>query len=105
MSNLPNYIRNELDGLAALLGQHWRKRFYLYLAVGFTIFVALDAAVLHYTAGMRQSSFDAMLRYRVIVPKPDPDIVIVDINVASLAAMGEDYVHLPRQRHVLAVLF
>jgi CHASE2 domain-containing sensor protein len=42
-----------------------------------------------------------MVRYRVVVPKPDPDIVIVDINEASLAAMAREYGRWPWPRQVL----
>ena len=101
MTVLFRRVGNAFESLAALLGRQWRNRFYLYLAAAFTAFVAVDAAVLHFTAQMRQSSFDAMVSYRVVVPKPDPDIVIVDINEASLAAMGPEYGRWPWPRQVL----
>jgi CHASE2 domain-containing sensor protein len=94
-------MRSALEDLGALLARHWRNRFYLYLAVAFTLLVALDALVFHLSAQMRQSTFDAMVRYRVVVPRPDPDILIVDINEASLAAMGQDYGRWPWPRQVL----
>lgn len=86
-----NRIRQMLAGFYAFLAQHWKKSFYLYLAALFTVFAIADTAVLHLTEGMRQGAFDAMVRYRIRAPKPDPDIVIVDINEASLAAMAKDY--------------
>jgi CHASE2 domain-containing sensor protein len=42
-----------------------------------------------------------MVRYRIVVPKPDKDIVIVDINEASLAAMAKEYGRWPWPRQVL----
>ena len=45
-----------------------------------------------------------IVRYRLIVPKPDSDIVIVDINEASLAAMAKEYGRWPWPRQVLAEL-
>jgi len=87
--------------LAGRLAQWWRHSFYLYLAALFSVFAVLDTTALHYTSDMRQSAFDAMVRYRLIVPKPDPDIVIVDINEASLAAMAKDYGRWPWPRQVL----
>ncbi len=101
MRNFSSRIRNALARLGELLGRHWRSRFYLYLAVAFTLFVALDAVISHFSARMRQSTFDAMVRYRVVVPRPDPDIVIVDINEASLALMGQEYGRWPWPRQVL----
>ncbi|MHB0924891.1 MAG: CHASE2 domain-containing protein [Gallionellaceae bacterium] len=83
------------------LAQLWKHSFYLYLAGLFSVFAVLDTTVLHYTSDMRQSAFDAMVRYRIVVPKPDPDIIIVDINEASLAAMAQDYGRWPWPRQVL----
>jgi adenylate cyclase len=101
MINPASRLRNALEGLAAAMGTHWRNRFYFYLAVAFTVLVGLDAAVYHFSAQMRQSTFDAMVRYRIVVPKPDPDIVIVDINEASLSAMSREYGRWPWPRQVL----
>jgi CHASE2 domain-containing sensor protein len=50
---------------------------------------------------MRQTAFDMMVRYRIIVPKPDMDIVIVDINEATLASMSKEYGRWPWPRQVL----
>ncbi len=94
-------ITDGLARLAALIGRHWRNRFYLYVAAAFSVFVVVDAAVLHLFAQMRQSTFDAMVRYRVSVPRADPGIIIVDINEASLAAMSPQYGRWPWPRQVL----
>ncbi len=51
--------------------------------------------------GRIRFAFDAMVRYRIAPPKPDPDIVIVDIDEASLAAMDTDYGRWPWPRQVL----
>ena len=90
-----------LAAFSDLLAQRWKQSFYLYLAGVFTLFAVLDTAVLHVTGEMRQVTYDAMVRYRLVVPKPDPDIVIVDINEASLAAMAKDYGRWPWPRQVL----
>ncbi|MCK9202068.1 MAG: CHASE2 domain-containing protein [Gallionella sp.] len=89
------------EQLAERLAQLWKHSFYLYLAALFSVFAVLDATVLHKTAEMRQAAFDTMVRYRLIVPEPDPDIVIVDIDEASLAAMSQDYGRWPWPRQVL----
>lgn len=75
---------------AERLARWWKYSFYLYLAGLFTLFAVLDTTVLHFTGEMRQAAFDTMVRYRLVAPKPDPDIIIVDINEASLAAMAKD---------------
>lgn len=77
-----------------------QNNFYLYLAALLTVFVLLDAGLLHVGENMRQKAFDFMVRSRVVVPTPDPDIIIVDINEASLAAMAEEYGRWPWPRQV-----
>ncbi len=87
--------------LAVLLARYWKNTFYLYLAGLFTIFAVADNSFFHFTAEVRQAAFDTMLHYRIVKPKPDPDIVIVDINEASLAAMAKEYGRWPWPRQVL----
>ncbi len=77
-----------------------RNNFYIYLGVLLTLFVMIDAGVFHIGENMRQKAFDLMVRSRLIVPKPDKDIVIVDINEASLAAMAKDFGRYPWPRQV-----
>jgi CHASE2 domain-containing sensor protein len=89
------------EQLAEKLAQLWKHSFYLYLAALFSVFAILDATVLHKTAEMRQAAFDTMVRYRLIVPEPDPDIIIVNIDEASLAAMSQEYGRWPWPRQVL----
>jgi adenylate cyclase len=77
-----------------------RNNFYIYLAAILTLFVLLDAGVFHVGENMRQKAFDFMVRSRLIVPEPDKDIVIVDVNEASLAAMAKEYGRYPWPRQV-----
>jgi CHASE2 domain-containing sensor protein len=77
-----------------------RNNFYIYLAVLLTFFVLIDAGVFHIGENMRQRAFDLMVRARLIVPRPDRDIIIVDINEASLAAMAGEYGRYPWPRQV-----
>jgi CHASE2 domain-containing sensor protein len=96
-----NRIRLLFAAFYDLLAARWKKNFYLYLAAVFTVFAVADTTFLHVTQEMRQGAFDAMVRFRITPPKPDPDIVIVDINEASLAAMAKDYGRWPWPRQVL----
>ncbi len=94
--------------LKLLLGQ-WlanltrklKNNFYIYLATLFTLLILLDAGVLHVGENMRDKAFDFMVKHRVFQPKADPDIVIVDINEASLAAFAKEYGRWPWPRQVL----
>jgi len=83
------------------VARRWRHRFYFYLALLFSLFVLADAGFLHLGTNLRQVAYDMSLRLRVLVPKPDPQIVIVDINEASLAAMAPEYGRWPWPRQVL----
>lgn len=101
LSTFINRLRLAVARFSALLAKLWKNSFYLYLAALFTLFAVLDTAVLHITENMRQAAFDTMVRYRIVVPKPDNDIIIVDINEASLAAMANDYGRWPWPRQVM----
>lgn len=63
--------------------------------------VLLDATVFQVGENMRDRAFDMMVKNRIVMPKPDPDIVIVDINEASLSAMAAEYGRWPWPRQVL----
>ncbi len=75
--------------------------FYLYLSALLTVLVLLDASVFHVGENMRDRAFDMMVKNRIVVPKPDADIVIIDINEASLSAMSAEYGRWPWPRQVL----
>ncbi len=77
-----------------------RNNFYLYLAILLTLAVLLDASLFHIGENMRDRAFDLMVKHRVLKPKVDPDIVIVDINEASLSALAADYGRWPWPRQV-----
>ncbi|TAJ78944.1 MAG: CHASE2 domain-containing protein [Gallionellaceae bacterium] len=98
---LMSRMRFASAAFAKLIARKWRRNFYLYLAALFTLFALLDTAFLHITSEIRTVTFDAMVRYRLAPPQPDPDIVIVDINEASLSAMSKEYGRWPWPRQVL----
>ena len=94
-------LRFAMAAFSNLLARKWKRKFYLYLAALFTLFALLDTTYLHLTSGLRTATFDPMVRYRLAPPKPDPNIVIVDIDEASLAAMSKEYGRWPWPRRVL----
>ena len=96
------FMRRSVARFWKLLAQRWRNVFYLYLAGVFTVFVVVDVTYLKVGTNMRQAAFDLMVKWRIVVPKVDPEIVIVDINEASLAAMAKEYGRWPWPRQVLA---
>jgi CHASE2 domain-containing sensor protein len=101
LAGISGRVRQSLSRVVALVAGRLKNDFYLYLATVFSLFVVVDAVFLHATANMRQTAFDTMVRYRIIVPRADDDIVIVDIDERSLAAMAKDYGRWPWPRQVL----
>ena len=85
----------------ANLTRKLKNNFYIYLATLFTLLILLDAGVFHVGENMRDKAFDFMVKHRVFQPKADPNIVIVDINEASLAAFAKEYGRWPWPRQVL----
>lgn len=98
----------QMTKLKLLLGQ-WlanmtrklKNNFYIYLAALFTVLVLLDATVFGVGLNMRDRAFDFMVKYRVIQPQADPDIIIVDINEASLHAFAKEFGSWPWSRQVM----
>lgn len=76
--------------------------FYLYLAAFISLFSIFDATRLHWVFDLRQVSFDQMVKHRLVVADPDPDIVIINIDEASLASLAPDLGRWPWPRQVLA---
>lgn len=85
----------------ANLTRKLKNNFYIYLATLFTLLVLLDAGVFNIGLNMRDKAFDFMVKNRVFQPSADKDIVIVDINEASLAAFAKEYGRWPWPRQVL----
>lgn len=77
-----------------------QNNFYLYLCALLSVLILLDASLFHIGENMRNSAFDLMVKNRIVKAKVDPDIVIVDINEASLNAMAKEYGRWPWPRQV-----
>ena len=72
-----NLILQIASPLFEFIVRRWKNKVYLFLAVVFSLLVFVDAAHLPIMEKMQHAGFDLMLRYRLFVPKPDKDIVIV----------------------------
>lgn len=77
---------------------------YPLLAGIFSVLIVVDLYYTHVIVVMERKTYDLMMRYRVNAARPDPGIVIVDIDERSLAAMAPDYGRWPWPRQVLAEL-
>ena len=79
-----------------------KGRFYLYLAVFCCIIGVLDATTFHLVSGMKQRTFDMVMKNRFLYQKADSEILIIDIDEASLEAMAKEYGRWPWPRQVFA---
>jgi adenylate cyclase len=74
------------------------------LALAFMLWAVLDVLVLRSSTGLANSTYDTMVRNRVITQAPDPRIVIVDVDEASLARMAQEFGRWPWPRDTLATV-
>lgn len=86
-----------------LLTERLGSRFYLILAAVLVAasVVGIGAGL---TLGMKSQAYDLVMRSRFRTPAPDPQIIVVDIDEASLAAMAPEYGRWPWPRSVMAEL-
>lgn len=88
------------SGLGALPAAHvtWG------LACIFAVWVILDVVVFHFSTGVANSTYDAMVRSRVLVAAADPRLIIIDIDEPSLARMAKQFGRWPWSRDTLATV-
>ena len=63
-------------------------RTYLILAAVFSLLIVADTGLLNLVSAAETRLFDLLISHRIATPKADPDIVILDIDEASLAGMA-----------------
>jgi adenylate cyclase len=86
------------------LGALPAKRVTWALALAFCVWALLDVFALRLSSGLANSTYDAMVRARFYAAAPDPRIVIVDIDEASLAKMAPEFGRWPWPRDTLATV-
>lgn len=79
------------------------NRFYLGLAVVVAL-AAFYAISTNMTGGMKNHAYDLIMKYRFNRPVADPQIVILDIDEAALAAMAPEYGRWPWPRNIMGEL-
>ena len=72
------------------------------LALAFCLWAVLDLFALRLSGGLANSTYDTMVRARVYAAAPDPRVVIIDIDEASLAQMAKEFGRWPWPRDTLA---
>lgn len=96
----PGPARALLRPLAALAERSGRG-FYVVLALAVILVAALLLSA-NLMRGMKHQAYDLIMKYRLIAPPADPQIVILDIDEASLATLAPDYGRWPWPRSVMA---
>lgn len=79
-------------------------RAYLVLAAVFSLLIVADLGLLNLVSAAETRLFDLLISHRLATPKPDPDIVIIDIDEASLAGMAAAHGRWPWPNRVLGEL-
>lgn len=69
-----------------------------------SIWAVVDVMALRVSSGLANSTYDVMVRNRLITPPLDPRIVIVDIDEYSLQTMAKEFGRWPWPRDTLATL-
>jgi CHASE2 domain-containing sensor protein len=98
---LSHHFSFAFERFSTFMARRWKRKFYMYLATFFTLFALMDTLFLHLSSEIRTAAFDTMVSNRLLPPKPDADIIIVDINESSLSAMSEKHGRWPWPREVL----
>jgi len=99
--SLPLRFARLLTRPLGFLSERLGSRFYTVLGA-VVIAAALYGIGAGLTGGMKHQAYDLIMKSRFRTPPPDSDIVLVDIDEASLAAMAPEYGRWPWPRAVMA---
>jgi CHASE2 domain-containing sensor protein len=77
------------------------RRFYLYLAIFLSVVAVVDLTASQLIKGIYNSTFDWLMQNRLKYPLPDKEIVIIDIDEASLRELSGTLGRWPWPRRVM----
>jgi adenylate cyclase len=103
MSQLRN-LSQRGKAAAMSLVRRLGARAYLVFALVFSILIVGDLGILNLVSAAETRLFDTLITHRILTPQPDPDIVIIDIDEASLAGMAKQHGRWPWPNRVLGEL-
>ena len=83
-------LRDRLSRWTSRQVRRLGHRAYFWLAALVSLVVLADVYHFHRVSGMQNRIFDTLMSLRILKPAPDADIVIVDVDEASLAAMAKE---------------
>jgi CHASE2 domain-containing sensor protein len=99
----PPTILRPLRALLLSVGA-FSDRFGARLYVGFALVLAVFAVFAIYaglTTGIQNKAYDLIIKSRLRLPAADPNIVILDIDEPTLAAMAGEFGRWPWPRHIM----
>ncbi len=79
-------------------------RAYLIFGLIFSVVIVADWGVQGFVSGAEIRLFDTLISKRILTPRPDPDIVILDIDEASLSGMATQHGRWPWPNQVFGDL-
>jgi adenylate cyclase len=98
---LPPQLLSLVQSLKSLAALPIRTVTWALVAV-FSVWIVLDLTYLQVSGGLSQTTYDAMVKNRFHAAAPDPRVVIIDIDEASLARMSKEFGRWPWPRDTLA---
>ena len=84
-------LLQRLQARTVSLVRHLGARAYLVLAAIFSLLIVTDSGLLNLVSAAETRLFDLLISHRIKTPRPDPGIVILDIDEASLAGMAAEH--------------
>ncbi len=101
MSLLSNFLSNFTNRTMAIVVRHVGNKTYYLLAAIVGLTLLLDFTVFHKVGLMENRMFDFLISHRIQLAPADPEIIIVDIDEASLNSLAKDYGRWPWPRQVI----
>ena len=101
MSRLSHFLFTSANRATALVVRRLGNGTYYLLAALVSLILLIDFTVFHKIGLMEYRMFDFLVSHRVQLAPADPEILIVDIDEASLNSLAKDYGRWPWPRQVL----
>lgn len=96
--------KTKIASLGPRLARRMGARAFLVLAALFSLVIVVDPGISSLVAAAETRLFDLLITQRIAKPLADPDIVIIDIDEASLASMAAKHGRWPWPNSVLGEL-
>jgi CHASE2 domain-containing sensor protein len=96
------YIFKPYTHFIGNIARRFRSPFYISLAIGFFLFIALSFIFSLTKENVKSSTYDFIIQNRLNSPAPSEDILIIDVDEKSIATLSPKIGRWPWPRSVLA---